>query len=165
MPKLIQWPKEIKFSRPVLDEEGNQVKENGKGVTESSKVTVEVPQIDAELPLNEFAEDAAKHAGGEKKFKDYYNTCLALDAIRDGQQSVTYSSKKDNAPEYGEAVKDALEIIAAFIPGVSQQGAAAREAFASKRTVDGLKEALQRMKAGEISEEDYEALLLEAGLL
>lgn len=166
MAKLTQWGKEVKLSRPVLDDNGDQKKdEKNVGITESAKVKVEVPQIEESSDNHAFADEAAKHAGGVDKFQKYYNACLATDAIKDGQQSVTNSSKKDNAPEFAEAVKDALEIMAAFIPGVSQQGVAAREAFAAKKTIDGLREALARYKAGELSEEDYQTMLLEAGLV
>jgi hypothetical protein len=152
--KLIEHPSKVTFSR------------GPKGKTEYSPggqegETVEVPQIDEELSSADFMQALINLVGNEDETKKIVNRrVLAEPAIRDGQQEFKRSWKKGKVVNIEEAIKTAILAVRDYVPVLAKErGVFIQEATAAKNTMDSLKAAKAKVVSGELSMEQFHAML------
>lgn len=152
--KLVAWPSKVTFSRGP---KGNNEYSTGGQEGES----VEVPQIDESLPINDFSQALVNLVGSEDETKKIINRrVLAEPAIRDGQQYFKSTHKKGRVVALAEATKDAILKVREYVPVLAKErGTFIVEATAAKNTMDSLKAARAKVASGEMSMDEFHAML------
>lgn len=152
--KITTWPSKVTLSRGV------------KGKTEYSPggeegEDVAVPQLDEGLSLLDFMQALVNVVGDEKTAKQIVNRrVLAEPAIRDGQQKFKSTWKKGKVIALTDATRDALLTMKNYVPVLAKErGAFIAEATKDKNTMDSLRAAKAKVASGELSVEEFQAML------
>lgn len=155
--QLAKWPSKVKLTRG-----DNKVTEYSPAGEAGE--TVEVPQIDESLDGSTFFQALINLVGSEDETKKIVNkNVLALPAIHEGRQKFKQSYKKSGVLDLHEATKNALVAMREYVPVLAKErGAVVSEAFAKANKMDALKAARAKVESGEMTWEDYQAMLDEA---